>query len=451
MRRFLPKSLAGQMALLIGVALLLAQLASFAYLVVERRQFSRAEIETPAITRFTSATADYVQASKDFRQLVLADASRRGARYDAALQTAVTPNLGRKSDTEGQLSQALDSANIEVREVRAAIDPKPVVRQGRDGRRRNLQTLILSAQLRDGQWINGRVAIPASPPLITPDIVVGTLLLYLFVLGTALLIGARIARPLRNLTRAAEGFQGRNEPAVVDPAGPTDLRNAITAFNAMNERVVNLLEEKDRTLGAIGHDLRTPLASLRIRAESVEPEEERERMIRTIEEMSTTLDDLLVLARSGRVREPVERSDVTALVSDIVAEYPERGEVVSFDGNGEAIADIQPNLLRRAVRNLIDNALKYGRDASVAVSRASDEVLIAVMDRGPGLPDAELGRISGAFYRAEPSRNRETGGAGLGLAIAQSITDAHGGRLEFANRNGGGLAATIVLPSANRP
>src|SRR5690349_5152341 len=235
MKRLLPQSLAGQMALLIGVALLLAQLASFAFLLVERQQFSRAEIETPAITRFTSATADYLQAAAEFRPLVLTDASRRGAHYEANGQTAVTPNLDRKTNTEAQLRESLESADIQLREVRAAVDPRPVIRQGRDGRQRALQTLILSAQLRDGQWVNGRVSIPAAPPLVTPDIIVGTLLLYLFVLGAALLIGARIARPLRNLTHAAEAFQGRNEPAIVEASGPSDLRNAITAFNAMNE------------------------------------------------------------------------------------------------------------------------------------------------------------------------------------------------------------------------
>jgi signal transduction histidine kinase len=449
MRKLLPKSLAGQMALLIGIALLLAQLASFAYLLVERQQFSRAEIETPAITRFTSVVADYAQAAPDFQPLVLSDASRRGARYEAAANTAVGPGLVRRANTETQLRQSLESAEIAPREVRAAIDPTPFARRGGpDGRRRNSQTLILSAQLVSGRWVNGRQSIPAPPALVTPDIVVGTLLLYLFVLGAALFIGARIARPLRDLTRAAEAFQGRNEPAVVEPSGPSDLRRAISAFNAMNERVVTLLEEKDRTLGAIGHDLRTPLASLRIRAESVEPEGERDRMIRTIEEMTATLDDILVLARSGRAREPVERVDVTVLVSEIVAEYRERGEVLDFSGPEDCFAQIHSNLVRRAVRNLIDNALKYGKDVAVDVIGDAQSVAVAVLDRGPGLPDAELGRISGAFYRAEPSRNRETGGAGLGLAIAQSIVDAHGGELRLANREGGGFAATIVLPRA---
>jgi len=306
---------------------------------------------------------------------------------------------------------------------------------------------VLSAQLTSGRWVNGRIGVPGPPAIVTPEIIVGTLLLYLFVLGTALLIGARIARPLRNLADAADAFQGRNEPVMVEASGPNDLKKAISAFNAMNARVVTLLEEKDRTLGAIGHDLRTPLASLRIRTESVEPEEERERMIGTIEEMSATLDDILVLARSGRAREPMERVGVVALVESIVEEYRERGEEVAFNAQGERSAEVQPNLLRRAVRNLVDNALKYGKNPRIEVGGGSEAVSIAVLDSGPGLPEAELERIRDAFYRAEPSRNRETGGAGLGLAIAQSVVEAHGGELRFANRQSGGLAATIILPA----
>jgi signal transduction histidine kinase len=273
------------------------------------------------------------------------------------------------------------------------------------------------------------------------------LLLYLFVLGAALLIGRRLARPLRRLTSAAEAFRGRNEPVVVEPSGPADLSNAILAFNAMNERVVNLLEEKDRTLGAIGHDLRTPLASLRIRAESVEPEEERERMIKTIEEMASTLEDILVLARSGRSREQFETKDVSALVAEVAGEYRELGRPVTVSAGGTHILDVQPNLLRRAVRNLVDNALKYGGSAEAEVTGDQGAVRIGVLDRGPGLPPTELERVAGAFYRGEPSRNRETGGAGLGLAIAQAVADAHGGTLTFDNREGGGLAATITLPN----
>lgn len=450
MNRFWPRSLVGQMALLIGVALLLAQLASFAFLVVQRQQFSRAEIDTPAVTRFVSTAADYSQADPQFKPLVLHDDSRRGAHYDVGAASAVTSDFKRRDDTEDRLRQSLATAGIAVLDVRAAIDPRPPARRSISPGRRPYQQMLLSAQLADGQWLNGRLGVPGQPPLLTPALGIGTLLLYLFVLTATLVIAIRIARPLRRLTSAAEAFRGRNEPVIVEPAGPTDLRNAILAFNAMNARVVDLLEEKDRTLGAIGHDLRTPLASLRIRAESVEPADESAAMIRTIEEMTATLEDILVLARSGRSRQPLETADVTALVGDLVDEYRNAGQPVTFERGPPLYCDVQPNLLRRAVRNLIDNALKYAGSAEVAVGREGAQVRIATLDRGPGIAAADLERITGAFYRGEPSRNRETGGAGLGLAIVEAIVDSHGGRLEFANREGGGLAAIICLPASDQ-
>lgn len=444
MRRLLPKSLVGQMALLIGIALLLAQLASFAILLVQRQQFTRAEIDTPAITRFISTAADFEQAAPDFKALVLSDASRRGAHYELGNQSSVTAGGNRRDDTEDRLQQSLASAGIQVRDVRAAIDPHPS--QQRSGARRHGQSMLLSVQLPDGRWLNARLGVPMPPPLLTPALGFGTLLLYLFVLSAAVLIALRLARPLGDLTEAAEAFRGRNQPIAVEPSGPSDLRKAIHAFNAMNQRVVELLEEKDRTLGAIAHDLRTPLASLRIRAESVEPEEERDRMIAKIEEMATTLEDILTLARVGRSREQFERTDVTELARAIAEEYEELGQPVTFGADGAHLLNVQPNLLRRALRNLIDNAVKYGGSAEVAVSGDDAAVTIAVCDRGPALPAEELERIAGAFYRAEPSRNRDTGGAGLGLSIVQAVVDAHGGSLTIANREGGGLVATISLP-----
>jgi signal transduction histidine kinase len=442
----LPRSLVGQMALLIGSALLLAQLANFLYLLVERQQFNRAEIDTPAITRFTSTAADFDQAAPEFRSLVLNDASRRGSHYDLGQTSAIGTQFVRRSDTEQRLQQSLATAGVEVSQVRAAIDLRPDPRHSQIGGRRSSQ-MLLSAQLKNGSWINARLAVPRQPPLITPEIAVGTLLLYLFVLLATVGIAVRLARPLRRLTRAAEAFRGRNQPVTVEPSGPADLRNAILAFNAMNERVVGLLEEKDRTLGAIGHDLRTPLASLRIRAESVQPEEDRDRMIGTIQEMTATLEDILTLARVGRSREQFEQEDVTKLARAIVEDYRETGQAVRLDVDGAHALAVQPAMLRRALRNLIDNALKYGGSAEVQIRSTGDAMTVTVLDQGPGLPAEELDRVTGAFYRGEPSRNRDTGGAGLGLSIAQAVADAHGGKLTFSNRQGGGLVASISLPN----
>ena len=447
MTRLLPKNLVGQMAMLIGIALLLAQLVSFAYVIVQRQQFSRAEIDAPAITRFVSTAADYAQAAPEFRPLVLGDASRRGSHYQLDSSSEIGADLERRDDTEDRLQESLATASVAVTDVRAALDPRPDPRRAPDRDRRPFRIMLLSARLGDGHWLNARLGVPSQPPLVTPELVVGTLLLYLFVLVATVLIARRLAHPLGDLTRAAEAFRGRNQPIAVTPSGPADLRNAIFAFNAMNERVVKLLEEKDRTLGAIGHDLRTPLASLRIRAETVEPEEDRERMIATIEEMAATLEDILTLARSGRSREQFEETDLAELARALAREYAEIGQPVTFASDGPQMAAVQPNLLRRAVRNLVDNALKYAGSAEVQVTGTGGTAAIAVLDHGPGLAPEELKRVSGAFYRSEPSRNRETGGAGLGLSIAEAVVDAHGGQLTLANREGGGLIATISLPT----
>jgi signal transduction histidine kinase len=445
MKRLLPKSLVGRMAVLIGIALLLATLAGLAFALAERQQFNRAEVDTPAVTRFTSTAADFVQAAPDFQPLVLSDASRRGAHYDLGTTSVVGPGVARRDDTEERLKQSLAGAGVKAIGVRAAVDPHPPARTG-DARRRRGASLLLSVELPDERWINARLPTPAPPPLVTAELWVGTLLVYLFVLSASVLIAIRLAWPLKDLTRAAEAFRGRNQPLAVTPSGPSDLRNAILAFNAMNERVVDLLEEKDRTLGAIGHDLRTPLASLRIRAESVEPEDERERMIATIEEMTAMLEEILTLARVGRPRERLEQADVTELARALVEEYREMGEPVALESDGPHSLQIQPAMLRRALRNLIDNALKYGGGAELEVRSGREFVTISVLDRGPGVKPGQLERVTGAFYRGEPSRNRDTGGTGLGLSIAKAIADAHGGTLTIANREGGGLVATIALP-----
>lgn len=444
MKRLLPQSLVGQMALLFAAALLAAQLVSVAYILVQRHEFTRAQIDAPAITRFTSTAADVDQASPAFQGLVVQDASRRGAHYDLGSKSLVTSGLSRREDTEERLRQSLGNAGLTVIDARAAVDPHP--RMTIDPGHHHGEILILSAELGGGKWLNARLLIPVPPPLITPEIAVGTLLVYLFVLAAAVLVATRMARPLRDLTRAAEAFRGRNAPLEVKPGGPRDLRDAIMAFNAMNGRLVDLLEEKDRTLGAIGHDLRTPLASLRIRVETVEPEEDREKMVQTIEEMASTLEDILTLARVGRSREQFEERDVSALAEAISDDYRELGRPVTFAADTAHFCRIQPNLLRRAIRNLVDNALTYGGSALLEVDGVASAVRIRVSDDGEGLPEEELQRIAGAFYRSEPSRNRETGGVGLGLAISKAIADAHQGSLAFDNRDEGGLTATITLP-----
>ena len=441
-----PKSLLGQMLLLIGLALLLAQAVNFAFILNEQQKLSLAQNEGPAISRFVQAA---VHASANGNAPLR---SGRGANFNLAAEALIDQaGLPRSPELERRLTASMAEVGVPALQVRAAttVDFGRFNPTSRDGRphwqRGERQVVLLAAEMPNGIWLNGRLEVPRGDPWLFGRLLAATLVLYALVLAAAWWIARRIIRPVRDLTSAAERFHGRSEPMTVEPRGPADIQQAVEAFNAMNRRVSTLLDEKDRMLGAIGHDLRTPLTSIRIRAETMEPVSEREKLISTVEETAATLEDILVLARTGRPREETRAMDVAALIDALVEDYRDRGCDVSFEQGPPYTAEVQPNLLRRAVRNLIDNALRYGFRARVTVLHGP---IIVIDDDGPGIPEGELCDAVEPFKRLESSRNRKTGGAGLGLAIAKAVAEAHGGRLQLNNRPMSGLTATLSIGNA---
>jgi len=433
-----PRSLAGQMALLLGLALLVAQLANFALILNERQKLSLAQNQGPALTRFAGVAADVVQAEPAFRAALLRDDSHRGARFALAAGSGIA-EADRDAAIEAQLTAALANQGVKAKAVRAASGG------GSPHMPPDAQLLRLAAQT-DAGWLTARMVTPRRDPWLAARLGLSTALLYLIVLGATIWIAMRLVRPLRALTSAAERFGGRDAPQPVVPSGPADLRRAVEAFNAMNRRVVALLDEKDHMLGAIGHDLRTPLASLRIRVEAMEPAEDREAAIATIAELTRMLEDILVLARSGRAREEARPIDVAALAEAVAEDHAARGEPVTFRPSPRVVAAVQSGLLRRALANLIDNAVRHAGDAEVSVETEADAVLIRVADHGPGIPADAIERVLEPFQRLETSRNRATGGTGLGLAIARGIAENHGGALTLSANAPHGLIATLRLP-----
>jgi signal transduction histidine kinase len=214
----------------------------------------------------------------------------------------------------------------------------------------------------------------------------------------------------------------------------------------MRSRIFAMLDEKDRMLGAIGHDLRTPLASLRVRTESVEDDGERARMSETITEMNRMLEDILSLARAGRSSEAQQKVDLSALADAVVEDFLELGSPVDMADSERAVGNVRPQQIRRALRNLIENAIVYGERAHVSVEREEGAIRLIVADDGPGIAEDRMDEMMMPFTRLEGSRNRETGGAGLGLALVRAIMAEHGGALKLANRAEGGLEASLVLP-----
>jgi signal transduction histidine kinase len=213
----------------------------------------------------------------------------------------------------------------------------------------------------------------------------------------------------------------------------------------MQARLRNLIENRTRMLAAISHDLRTPLTLLRLRTENVENATEREKMLATIAEMDAMVATTLAFARDEAITETRRPTDVAALVQSIVDDMADTGLPVKMESAHPVVYDCRPAALKRAIRNLIDNAVKYGKNANVAIKTTIKSIEIIIDDEGPGIPEQELSRVFEPFYRVEKSRNPETGGVGMGLAIALSAVQAHGGELILSNRPAGGLRASIVL------
>lgn len=280
--------------------------------------------------------------------------------------------------------------------------------------------------------------------LLTPV----SVLIFLALLAAVAWLSARVTRPLQRLTESADRFSGAEPLQPLDLEGPPDMRRAIEAFNGLSQRLSDLLEEKDQMLGALGHDLRTPLASLRIRAASMRPVDERTALFSTVDGMERMIDDILTLARTGRSAEPLTPVNVRALVLGVVGEFTAQGATVDLTPGEEIVWPLRPDLLTRAVRNLVDNAVRYAGNARLSLAADGQCLVILVEDDGPGLPGTELGRVLRPFSRLDQSRNRATGGAGLGLAIVASIARLHGGNVELGNRADGGLTAALRLGGA---
>jgi signal transduction histidine kinase len=309
------------------------------------------------------------------------------------------------------------------------------------------KAILLTAQASDGRWVSSASFVrPASKSALI-SLLIKTLIIFAAVMIPLALVARRIVRPLERLKERVGRVGLVDEIAPLTSEGPSDIRDLIDSFNNMQARVSALLSEKDVMLGAIGHDLKTPLSALRVRVESVEDEAEREKMAGSIDELVRILDDILTLARLGKSGEAMQKSDMSAMIESIVDEFEASGGAASFVApDSRCIAAVRPLLIRRALRNLIGNALKYGNTATLSVQQGQDNLQIYIDDKGPGIAADQIEAMFAPFGRADGSRNRATGGTGLGLTIARAIARSHGGEVTLANRTEGGLRATLTLP-----
>lgn len=269
----------------------------------------------------------------------------------------------------------------------------------------------------------------------------------------ALLLAAWVAArwlsdPIRRLAGAARELGHNIHRAPLPEAGSLECREATRVFNQMQQHIRAQLAQRDQFVAAVSHDLRTPLTRLALRVESLPDAAERQSFGRDIAEMDTMIRATLDYLRGAADAESRVPLDMRSLVESLVHDQQDSGHDVQLLEPAAALAPVraQPSSLRRCIGNLLDNAVRYGGAAEVELAQNAEGLHVTVRDRGPGIPEDELEKVLEPFYRVESSRNRNTGGVGLGLASASDIARLHGGRLQLRNRSGGGLEATLWLP-----
>ncbi len=307
-----------------------------------------------------------------------------------------------------------------------------------------VEAVVVSLQLDSGAWLNGEVHAHEWHWREKLDWMIRAAVAFVFVGGIAIFFMRRLVRPLNRLTDAAQRFGAGLQVAPVPEDGPIDLQRAIRSFNEMQRQVADELARRTSTLAAISHDVRTPLTALRIKIELIDDAELREDMIASINRMETITASALEFLQGGAHAEPMRCVDLSELLESECQEFAELGQPASFTGAYGVRSDCRPDALARAVRNLIDNAIKYGGGAQVSV-RADDEwVEISVADNGPGIAPELRERAVRPFERLSQTNQV---GFGLGLAVAQAIAAGHGGELILDAHRPTGLIARLRFPA----
>ncbi len=297
----------------------------------------------------------------------------------------------------------------------------------------------------DGDSVIFRVTRIAGGAPLPRNLVINLILLLMILVVVLYGVARGITLPLSDIARAADSVGRDLKPAQLRERGARELRDAARAFNTMQDRLRRYLDSRTRVLAAMSHDLKTPLTRLRLQVETLENPALQERIGHELDEMETMVHQALSLFRGVDDGEAVTPIDVNALLEKVRTECAVLGGEVSVSGRALSPFPGKAQTLKRCLTNLVVNAIKFGSRAQVLVEDGA-QLVIRVCDEGPGIPEAELERVFEPFYRLESSRNRDSGGTGLGLTIARDIAQAHAGSLTVHNRDGGGLEAVLTLP-----
>ncbi len=454
--RLLPQSVGGQLLAMLLLALAITQGLGLILLTDERNRAVRVAVGLEAAGRAANVALLLDDAPADLRPEILRSADSPLVRFEVGPSPSALHNSTDAAPFLDQIRQILGQPEREVLADIHALALTPLalpdavpnamrpMHQAMMAAHAEPIELTLSIRLAGGDWLNVRTMFIRPGLQLSPQALLPLILMVAAVALVAWATARRVVGPLRALAVSADRL-GRGLDANPLPlTGPSEVRDTTQAFNSMQDRLTRFVSERTHMLAALSHDLRSPLTAMRLRIEMLDETEDSVRLKALVEEMQAMVEATLEFARGVAKTEPAATVDLAAMLGDLVADVG--GDRAALSPSSPLTATVRPHALNRALRNLIDNAVRYGGTAEVSLTQEPGFAVITVADKGLGLPEDQLEAVFEPFVRLEGSRNRDTGGVGLGLAIARTIVQAHGGTIQLRNRIGGGLNAIVRLP-----
>jgi signal transduction histidine kinase len=443
--RVWPRSLAARTAVVLLLGLTLVQVAGLVIHGLDRIDMQRLAQGRDVAERVVGTYRSFVATPPERRPALLASL-RATPRLTVELADAAPANA--QAELTGDLFRLL---RVNVNLVPLGLPDqrwREVVFTGGPA----IQWITVGFRLPEGKWLHVTVPVEPARPWHSPNFLIAFVLMSLLAALLTIWAVRRLTAPVATLAAAAQSL-GRDVNAPPLPeTGPLELAGAAAAFNTMAGRIRRFVADRTELLTAIGHDLRTPITRLKLRAEFMPDEEQRTKMLADLAELEAMVSATLAFGRASRTDEPTVALDLAELLRTVLDEardtWPEVEDRLVYEGPAHLTVRARSLALKRALTNLVTNAVKYGGSARARLTPPIDGLIrIEIEDDGPGVPPGELDRVFEPFHRTEPSRNRETGGVGLGLPIARNILRAGGGDVTLANRPESGARATVTLPA----
>lgn len=463
MKNPFPISLAGRTQLILLIGLTFSHILSILVFTSEKLEPAVLTSERQVLERMATVTRLLLEIPGSLHEPVLSAMNHSGMRFEVLHQTAQDPHpsmAGNDEPLRQQLEKEIGSSQARVVVVTTG---EPDWNHPHGTTHRLLFTLemgiirLMHDQVMDRE-VRAWVELPAGHRILlttrpaenhvslfrhaTISVLIMTGAIFLF----SLVIAWHMTLPLRRIIHAADTLGQDVYADLLPEQGAVETVTVARAFNRMNRKIREFVEERLRMIAAISHDLRTPLTKLKLMAEFVGDETMRSRMVATLDEMESMLSATLSFARDASTVEPKQRVNLSGLLSAICEDMVDAGQPATFEESDKQPCHCRPLAMKRALTNLIHNAVKYGGSAQVSLLREDEQLVVVIRDPGSGIPESEWGNVFKPFFRLEPSRSPDTGGVGLGLAIAASVIRDHDGLIHFAHLPKGGFVVRVELP-----